>query len=307
MQTPEIPRLRRSDSIESVVEGLDDAGAVIVEQLITDAEIEALARELRPHVDAADPNMEHINDVLATFFEGVRSVTGLAGKSTTFVEAVLLNPLLLGAVDAVVGHNCASYNVNVAQLMVREPGAPQQWLHRDQNVWSFLPTPHPEVELSSVTALADFTRENGATVVAPGSHRWEPDRQPEDHELAYAEMPAGAAVIYRGSTIHAGGTNSSAISRPGLHLSYVAGWLRSEENNVIATPPDIARNLPRRAQELIGYDIHDATSVGGGYLGCVDLGRATDTLLAPVDDGFVADLATGMISSTPTVTPGTTS
>jgi ectoine hydroxylase-related dioxygenase (phytanoyl-CoA dioxygenase family) len=280
MSTPEIPRLRRTDSIESVLEGLDDAGAVIIEQLINDAEVEAIARELRPHVEAADPNMEHINDVLATFFEGVRSVTGLAGKSATFVEAVLLDPLLLSAVDAIVGPNCASYNVNVAQLMVREAGARRQWLHRDQDVWSFLPTPHLEVELSSVTALVDFTRENGATVVAPGSHRWGPGRQPEDHELAYAEMPAGAAVIYRGSTIHAGGTNRSASSRPGIHLSYVAGWLRSEENNTLATPPDVARNLPRRAQELIGYDIHDATSVGGGFLGCVDLGRATDTLLA---------------------------
>jgi len=196
------------------------------------------------------------------------------------VEAVLLDPLLLSAVDAIVGPNCASYNVNVAQLMVREPEAPQQWLHRDQNVWSFLPTPHPEIELSSVTALVDFTRQNGATVVAPGSHRWEPDRQPEDHELAYAEMPAGSAVIYRGSTIHAGGTNSTSVERPGIHLSYVAGWLRPEENNTVATPPDVARRLSRRAQELIGYDIHDATSVGGGYLGCVDLGSAVDNVLA---------------------------
>jgi hypothetical protein len=136
--------------------------------------------------------------------------------------------------------------------------------------------------LSSVTALVDFTRENGATVVVPGSHRWEPGRQPEDHELAYAEMPAGATVIYRGSTIHGGGANSSDTSRPGLHVSYVAGWLRPEENNTLATPLDVARLLPRRAQDLIGYDIHDATSVGGGFLGCVDLGRATDTLLAPV-------------------------
>ena len=288
MTTPELPRLRRSDSLESVLDGLSDAGAVIVEGLVTDTELEALAVELQPHIDAADPNMEHVNEVLDTFFTGVRNVTGLAGKSVTFVDALLLDPLLLAAADAVIGPNCASYNLNVAHLMVREPGAPRQWLHRDQNVWSFLPTPHPEVELSSVTALVDFTRENGATAVAPGSHRWEPGRQPEEHELAYAAMPAGSTVIYLGSTIHAGGTNSSAMGRPGIHLSYVAGWLRPEENNTLATPPDIARALPRRAQEIIGYDIHDATSLGGGYLGCVDLGRPTDTVLAAVDTNGVS-------------------
>lgn len=282
MSTPEVPRISRLDSVRSVVDGLDAAGAVIVEDLITETEIEVLATELRPHVEAADPEMEHVNDVLRTFFEGVRNVTGLVGKSDTFVDAVLLDPLLLATADAVIGPGCASFNLNVAHLMVREPGAPRQWLHRDQNVWSFLPKPHQEVELSSVIALVDFTEKNGATAIVPGSHRWEPGREPEEREVVYAEMPAGSAVIYLGSTIHAGGANRSEFGRPGIHLSYVAGWLRTEENNTLATPPDVARHLPRRAQELIGYDIHDATSLGGGYLGCVDLARPIDTLLAPI-------------------------
>lgn len=117
-------------------------------------------------------------------------------------------------------------------------------------------------------------------MAVPGSHRWDPGRQPEEHEVTYAEMPAGSAVLYLGSTIHADGTNNSNRPRPGIHLSYVAGWLRPEENNTLATPPDIARNLSRRAQELIGYDIHDTTQLGGGYLGCVDLRRPTDVLTA---------------------------
>lgn len=282
MPTPELPRFRRFDPVESVIAALNQTGAVIVEDLITPAEIDAITVELQPHIDDADPDMQHVNEVLQTFFNGVRNVTGLASKSPTFIDAILLDRLLLAAADDVIGPNCASYNLNVAHLMVREPGAQQQSLHRDQNVWSFLTKPHPEVELSSVTALVAFTTENGATAVVPGSHRWEPERQPEKHEVTYAEMPAGSAVLYLGSTIHGGGTNHSKLPRPGIHLSYVAGWLRPEENNTLATPPDIARNLPRRAQELIGYDIHDATSLGGGYLGCVDLMRPAD-LLATAD------------------------
>jgi ectoine hydroxylase-related dioxygenase (phytanoyl-CoA dioxygenase family) len=224
--------------------------------------------------------MTHINDVLKEFYKGVRNVTGLAGKSRTFVEAVMLNPSLLAAADAVIGPNCADYSLNVAQLMVREPGAVRQWIHRDQEVWSFLPTPHEEIEVSCVLALADFTSTNGATVAVPGSHRWDPERRPEESEVVTAEMPAGAGIVYLGSTLHAGGTNVSEQGRPGVHLSYVAGWLRPEENNCLAIAPDIARNLPRRAQQLIGYGIHDAAAVGGGYLGCVDLQDPVDLLAA---------------------------
>ena len=56
-----------------------------------------------------------------------------------------------------------------------------------------------------------------------------------------------------------------------MHMSFVVGWLRTEENNYLSTPPDVARTLPRRSQELLGYSAHDAYAFGGGYLGAVDL------------------------------------
>lgn len=278
MTTNQLPRFGHDEPTAHIIEAIEEVGAAIIDGLATSQQIEAVIAEVQPFVDEADPDMEHVNDVLQTFFRGVRNVTGLAAKSPTFVESVMLHPHLLGAADAIIGPNCASYTLNVAHLMVREPGAPRQWLHRDQNVWSFLPEGHPEVEVSSVIALSDFTEANGGTVVVPGSHRWEPGREPEEHELAYAEMPAGSAVVYLGSTIHAGGTNRSTAGRPGIHLSYVAGWLRAEENNVLSTTPTVARTLPRRAQELVGYAMHDAAAIGGGYLGCVDLRDPVDML-----------------------------
>jgi ectoine hydroxylase-related dioxygenase (phytanoyl-CoA dioxygenase family) len=278
VSAPTLARLHLADGTAALVSALDEAGAVIVEDMVPEREIRSILDEIRPHVEAADPEMTHINDVLKEFFRGVRNVTGLAGKSRTFVDAVLLDPFLLAAADAVIGPNCADYSLNVAQLMMREPGAQRQWIHRDQEAWSFLPTPHQEVELSSVVALTDFTVQNGATVVVPGSHRWEQDRRPDETEVVSAEMPAGAAIIYLGSTLHAGGTNVSDRGRPGVHLSLVAGWLRPEENNCLAVPPDIARTLPRRAQQLVGYGLHDAAAVGGGYLGCVDLQDPVDLL-----------------------------
>jgi ectoine hydroxylase-related dioxygenase (phytanoyl-CoA dioxygenase family) len=92
---------------------------------------------------------------------------------------------------------------------------------------------------------------------------------PDPDQIEVAEMPAGSAVVYSGGTIHAGGANTTDIPRRGAHLSYCVGWLRTEENNYLSTPPEVAAQLPRRAQELLGYAVHDSIPRGGGYLGMV--------------------------------------
>jgi ectoine hydroxylase-related dioxygenase (phytanoyl-CoA dioxygenase family) len=185
---------------------------------------------------------------------------------------VLCHPLLLGVCDAVLVPSCATYQLNIAHVLDRGPGAEAQMLHRDELVWIHVPRPHPELQVASMIALEDFDADNGATRVVPGSHRWEPERQPEPHEVAVAAMPAGAAAIYLGSTLHGGGANTSADRRRrGMHLSYVLGWLRTEENQFLSVPADVVKTLPRRAQELLGWVAHDAIAAGGGYLGTVDL------------------------------------
>ena len=268
-----VPRLAASAPSEDVVAALREHGAVIVEGVL-DADL--LARfnaEIEPILEQVTPDRTYLNPAIDYFYgKRVRQITGVATRSRIFAEEVLCHPFYTGICDAILGPSCARYQLNVAQVMDRGPGADQQIFHRDEDVWIHLPRPHPEVQLASVIALVDFTRELGATVVVPGSHRWERGRQPEPDELAYAEMPAGSAVVYLGSTIHAGGENSTPDRwRRGMHMSFVVGWLRTEDNNYLSTPPDVARTLSRRAQELLGYAAHDAIASGGGYLGTVDL------------------------------------
>jgi ectoine hydroxylase-related dioxygenase (phytanoyl-CoA dioxygenase family) len=148
-----------------------------------------------------------------------------------------------------------------------------------------VPKPSPELQLASVVALVDFTRDNGATRVVPGSHRW-PDRHlpmdeqtaPTQEQIAVAEMPAGSALIYAGGVIHGGGANSTGQPRRAVHLSYCLGWLRTEENNYLSIPPAIAAGLPRLAQEVLGYAVYDGISRGGGYLGMVRMQDPVDLL-----------------------------
>jgi ectoine hydroxylase-related dioxygenase (phytanoyl-CoA dioxygenase family) len=268
-----VARIPATAPTDHVVAALQEQGAVIVEGVLSPDLLARFNAEIDPILARVSPERPYLNAALDFFYGNrVRQITGVASQSRIFAEEVLCHPFYGAVCDAILGPSCARYQLNVAQVMDRGPGAEQQLLHRDEDVWVHLPRPHPEVQVASVIALVDFSAELGATVVAPGSHRWERGRQPEPHELACAEMPAGSAVVYLGSTIHAGGQNSTADRwRRGMHMSFVVGWLRTEENNYLSTPPEIARTLSRKAQELLGYAAHDALASGGGYLGAVDL------------------------------------
>jgi ectoine hydroxylase-related dioxygenase (phytanoyl-CoA dioxygenase family) len=269
----EIPHLTATDPLPEVLGALDACGAVVVEEVL-DADL--LARfntELDPLMAAARPERRFLDPAVEWFFgKRTRHLTGVAAHSRVFAQEVLCHPALLGVADAVLGPACASYQLNIAHVLDRGPGAEAQMLHRDELVWIHVPRPHPELQLATMIALEDFTAANGATRIVPGSHRWELERQPEEAEIATATMPAGAAAIYLGSTLHGGGANTTADRwRRGMHLSYVVGWLRTEENQSLSVPADVVRTLPRRAQELLGWTAHDALASGGGYLGTVDL------------------------------------
>ncbi|HZR82957.1 MAG TPA: phytanoyl-CoA dioxygenase family protein [Candidatus Binatia bacterium] len=269
----ELRRLPATAPAEDAVRILSEDGGLIVEDLIDARAIAAINADVDPWVSSADPAMRHLNPAIQIFFgDRTKHVGGLAGKSRTFATRVMIHPTFLGICDAILNPSCARYQLNLAHLIVRGPGADNQYLHRDEDVWNLLPRPHPEIQVASIVALVDFDAANGATRVIPGSHRWDRNRYPAPDEIADAEMRAGSAVVYLGSTMHGGGANATADSwRRGVHISYTLGWLRTEENNYLAVPPELARELPRECQEVLGYAVHDAIEHGGGYLGMVAL------------------------------------
>src|SRR3954451_25087991 len=201
---------------------LERDGAVIIEGLLSADVIARVNAEVDAAVDAADPNEAFFNPIMQAFHgPHTKQVAGVPGISPAFATDVMCHPLLLAICDRVLAPSCARYQLNLGHLLQRGPGSTEQWLHRDEAVWSDVPRPHPELQLATVIAFVDFTRENGATRVVPGSHRW-PDRQmlpaeqvmqepPQPEQIAYAEMPAGSAVVYTGGTIHAGGANRTDV------------------------------------------------------------------------------------------------
>jgi ectoine hydroxylase-related dioxygenase (phytanoyl-CoA dioxygenase family) len=275
-----LKRLKANDPIESITEALEADGAAIVENLLDAHTLERFNADIGQDLVSDGEARKLVNPAIEWFMgKQTRHITGVAARSKTFVEDVLCNEVLCGLSDAILLPSCARYQLNVAHVLDRGPGSEQQMLHRDEMVWCHVPRPHPELQLASVIALNEFTAENGGTRIVPGSHRWPADREAKPEELVAAEISPGSAVVYLGSTIHGGGPNTTPGQRRcGIHISYTLGWLRTEENHYLTVPPDIARTLPRHAQELLGYATHDAIASGGGYLGAVDVADPIDLM-----------------------------
>jgi ectoine hydroxylase-related dioxygenase (phytanoyl-CoA dioxygenase family) len=97
--------------------------------------------------------------------------------------------------------------------------------------------------------------------VVPGSHLWDDVRRATDAEIRLSEMPPGSVLLYNSALHHGAGANQTADEiRRSLTFAYGLGWLRAMENPTLAVPPEIARTLPRKLQDLLQYRNH-------GYLG----------------------------------------
>jgi ectoine hydroxylase-related dioxygenase (phytanoyl-CoA dioxygenase family) len=234
------------------VGALDDEGCAVVERFLDADEVAALNAELQPFRDATPLGR---ND-----FEGfdTRRVYALFAK-VRGLDRLAIHPLLLGVLDRVLGEYQLSGPVGIDI----GPGESAQGLHRDDTVYP-LTWPHQQVVLNTMWALDDFTADNGATVIVPGSHRTSPSDKPDDDEAVAATMPCGSVMFYVGTVWHGGGANQTDRRRLGVILEYVASWLRAQENHVAAVPAEVMRTLPPRLQELLGYNIFPP------FLGYVD-------------------------------------
>ena len=245
-------------------------GGAIVEGVLNRGFLAALREELSSSIDDAEPGSRSGAERVESFHgANTKRICSLARRSEAFVD-LMLHPLLLAFADRFLLPACRDYWLNTGQLMIVGPGEPAQRLHRDEGNWPYQPWPGPEVTVSSMWALSDFTAEVGATRVVPGSHLWsDRDRDADDGETVQAVMPAGSVLLYSGKIKHGAGANLTADTwRWGLHVSYVAGWLRPEENHNMAVPIEIARRLPERAQALLGYTSYVPDN--GGRLGLVE-------------------------------------
>ena len=264
---PDLPHLDRRAATERIWDAIDEHGGVIVDDFISDDLLERMRHELMPSIRAHEAGTHDPNEFWADFHGAqTKRITGLCSKSPAWVE-LLCDPLYQAMGDHYLG--AENYQLNTAQLICIGPGETPQLLHRDELNWPQAAGGPSEITITAIFALTDFTEENGATVVVPGSHRWTEIVPLEAKDCGRATMKAGAALLYSGKIIHGGGPNSSRDGwRVGLHAGFVLGWLRSEENHQLTTSLEEARGLPERVQRLLGFRSYEQPL--GGRLGLVD-------------------------------------
>ena len=241
-------------SIEDVTAQLDEDAAVIIDNVLSGDLLSDLRSELDPYLHGVAPGVNNF----AGF--ATKRVGALVARSSTCRELVL-DSRINALADAVLGRHADGYQLHFTQAVSIGPGESAQVLHRDRGVWGEYIPRRIETQLSTVWAANDFTRDNGATLVVPGSQHWDKDREPESHEIAAAEMSAGSVLVYTGTVMHGGGTNVTESNRIGVLLHYTLSWLRQEENQYLSCPPEIAKDLTTELRALMGY------SQGGRVLG----------------------------------------
>lgn len=282
MVIPHIRRLAAAEPCDRAIAEILDNGAVIIEDFLSPELLARFNGEIEPYLNAQSADRPFVNAAVAGFFgDRTRHLTALAAKSDCFVQDILCHPLYMGVGNGLLRASCAAIQLNLGHIIDRGPGGHEQPLHRDEEIWPRTGRETPHRMFASILALGDFTAEMGATLVVPGSHRWDRDRKARADEIVVAAMQPGSALMYLGSTLHAGGANRTEHAwRRAMHVSYCLGWLRTEENHYLSIPLDRARALPRQAQDLLGYAAHDAIAQGGGYLGTVDLQSPVDLFAA---------------------------
>ncbi|MEL6827276.1 MAG: phytanoyl-CoA dioxygenase family protein [Pseudomonadota bacterium] len=231
---------------EALVEALKSDGACVVEGVLDAAALTQMKAECMPYIDATETGRDD--------FTGRKTTrTGALVARSPTCRDVVMNPTIVGGAKQFLKPYCETIQLHLTQFIRIQPGQPVQPLHRDRLAWGGYLLPDLEPQFNTIWAITDFTKENGATNVIPGSNNWDPERHPSRDEVEYAEMKAGSVLVYSGSVVHSGGANVSDQERIGLNITYALGWLRQEENQYLSCPPEIAKDFDPELQAMLGY------------------------------------------------------
>ncbi len=266
-----LSRFGLDDGIDEIAGAVGRDGGVILTDVLDRDALDALNAELDPWVEATPGGRDE--------FTGRRTRrTGALVARSPRCRQLVMHPAILSLAETFLGEFTERIQLHLTQVISIGPGQGAQALHRDRLAWGGYVPREVEPQFNTIWALTDFTEENGATRVVPGSPSWEPDRQACEEETARAVMDAGSVLLYSGSVIHGGGENRTDAPRRGLNITYTLGWLRTEENQYLSCPPHIAKDLDPALQELLGYTMG---SYALGYFSDPDQVLAASDLVPP--------------------------
>ena len=238
-----------TDTIDAHAERIARDGFSIIERAIEPDLVDALVGDLE--------RLERLYDVQPAHnsFEGERTVRiyNLLALGELY-ERIPVHANVLPVVERVLDPGCLISSLSSISICPAERAQP---IHADDQLIP-LAKPHAPTVCNTMWALTDFTEENGATRVVPGSHL--ADHSPDygrEYDSIPAEMAKGSVLVWHGSLWHGGGANRTDERRVGIAMNYCAGFIRQQENQQLGVPREIAAHFSPRLRELCGYGVYN--------------------------------------------------
>lgn len=247
------PREPTEREIDAAARALADDGFAVLTDVLGEGEV-AVLREQLVAVAAGERAAGVDRDPRWEDGPENQRVFGLLNKGAVFVE-LAEHPVALAVVSRLLD---PAFLLSSLTANITGPGGHPMYLHYDQD---YVPPPWPSAPLvvNLIWMLDEFTEENGATRIIPGSHR-------DDHtgcdagalaaratETVAVGGPAGGVVVLDGRVLHQTGANRTADQRRhGVIAYYCQPWIRQQENSSLSLLPEVWPTLSPRMRDLAG-------------------------------------------------------
>lgn len=217
-----------------------DQAALGRERLQATAEAQQ-ERGVSTFIPVLDPNANNVR------------VVNLVDADPYFVD-LLEHPVATGLAAGVLGEDwiVGNFTANIAR-----PGSGSMSLHSDQ----YLVAPEPWLSpwaVNVIWCLTDCHRDNGATLYAPGSHRYETLAEvPKDlaSQLVPFEAPAGSAILMEGRLWHTSGANITQDEERALAFAYLTKpFVRPQFNWSVGLRPEVQKSMSPTMRYRLGLD-----------------------------------------------------
>jgi len=238
---------------------LDEQGFVVLENCMGAGLLQELRKRIHELFDAERDRAGHEFRTEAH----AQRLANLVDKSEVFRRAIM-TPRVVEYVQHVIGPQVKLSSLNARSADPR--GDVPQPLHVDM---SALPDEHGYWVCNTVWMLDDFTRENGATRVIPGSHKWR--RRPQEvlddllaphPEEVLVLGTAGSIAVMNAHAWHGGTANRTSAPRLAMHAFYCRRDKPQQQYQKQLLRADVQDSLSSDLRAMLALDdpLNDAVS-----------------------------------------------